>query len=433
LTHPSLPEPTAIFLGRVSSLLAGLAAVWLLFAILRKRAGDRAAVAASLFLVASPAWLFSSSVMKNDSLLLVCILVLLYACFQILESGRRRDYLLAGFGLGLCLAMKFHVFGLVPLAAAHLLRARRSRRLIDQNLILSLMLALVFFVLLSPFHFLHPLSTIKAIALEIAFQSHSVALFKARSNLWYQAPVLFQLLCVFPWAMGILGYLAALAGIAFARKSLGSKAFWLFLSYPLGFLLGFGFLSRLGYVHLYLPLCAFLAGFAGIFIDRLLSGKTFSRVLAGMLMLATISLQSLGFANLNRAQSDIVFQSLEEAQRLTAEKIVVFFPYRPLAGSAYAEIFTFLPQFFLTSSWLGHFHPPYLLVHQSYYAAYLNHPEIESAEAYGFAELREGKAGYRRQKEWKARLGLASVDQYFLPDLKDLSVGLYGATSSPSP
>ena len=128
-----------------------------------------------------------------------------------------------------------------------------------------------------------------------------------------------------------------------------------------------------------------------------------------------------------------MFHSLDEAQRLNAKKIVVFFPYRPLAGSSYAEKFTFLPQFVLTSSWLGHFHPPYLLVHQSYYAAYLNHPEIESAEAAGFADLREGTAGYRLQQEWKARLGLAAVDQYFLPDLKDLSVGLYGATSSPSP
>jgi hypothetical protein len=288
-------------------------------------------------------------------------------------------------------------------------------------------------MILSPFHFLHPLEAFKAIAMEIAFQSHSIALFKARSNLWRQAPVLFQLLCVFPWAMGILGYLAALAGIAFGRKSLGSKGFWLFLSYPIGFLLGFGFLSRLGYVHLYLPLTAFLAGFAGILIDRLLSGKGFSRVLAGMLMLAAISLQSLGFVNLNRGQSDIVFQSLEEAERLGAKEVVVFFPYRPLAGSQYAAKFTFLPQFVLTPNWLSHYQPTYLLVHQTYYAAYLNHPEIESAEADGFAELRDGKAGYRLRKDWKARLGLASVDQYFLPDLKDLSIGLYEAAASRAP
>ena len=424
LAHPALSEAGIFYLARLSSLLAGLLAVYLFFVLFRGRFGPRPALLGSLLLAASPAWLFSSSVFKNDSFLLCGLLLTLIASFRMLEQGRAQDYALGGLGLGLCLAAKLHFFALAPLICARLLRpgSRPQKRML-----LTLALGLLVFFLLSPFQFLHPLKTSYGLALEMAIQARVHPLLKASSLLWYQRPLLFQLLCVFPLAFGIIAYLIALPGFPLLRKSLDKNGFLLFLSYPLAFFFGFSLISKLGYPHLYLPLAPFFAAAAGLALDRMLRGKILLKVAAAVLLLAAVLSNVLGFRDFNRAQSSIVYQGLDYARRATprGENAAAFFPYRPLAGSSYQIYFSFTPQFMLTREWLAHHHPRQILVHQTAYLAYLDNPEIQSPDREGFFWLRQGKAGYRLEREWRAQSNFTAIYGRLFPDLANLSVGFY--------
>ena len=380
LSHPRLPDASAIYLGRVESLIAGLAAAWILFVIFRKRIGDRASLFAGLFMVASPAWMFSCSILKNDTLLLLGLMVLLYAGFGIMERGKNRDYLLAGFALGLCLAAKLHIFALVPLLAGHWLRSGAGNRFktFSKQLAYSLAVALAVFFILSPFQLLHPARTLHAALVEMAFQSRALPLFKAR-DVWYQAPILFQLLCVFPFAMGILAYLLFLAGLAGTGRYLERKELVLFISYPAVFFIGWAAISRLGYPHLYLPLVPFFSIPAGIAVDQLLAKKFFFRAAGILLALVSVLLNIFSIRDLNRAQNEALLTSLDQARELKkGDKIAAFLPYRPIFGNRYENDFNFLPQFALSLGWLEKNHPRQVLVHQTYYLSCLAHPEITS-------------------------------------------------------
>jgi hypothetical protein len=436
LGHPSLPEPSAIYLGRVESLAFGLVAVWFFFMLFRKRLGERASLWGALFLVSSPGWLFSCSLLKNDSLLLLSLMLLVYACYEVLERGRSKDYLLSGVGLGLCLALKFHIFALAPLLFAHWLRnstARRTGKIISRELGMSLGLALLIFFIFSPAYFLHPARAFEAMLLEMAIQSRALPLFRA-GRWWWHWPVLFQLFCVFPLAMGIFGYLTSLFGASQVKNYLAGKNLSLFFSYPAVFFAGWAVISRLGYPHLYLPLLPFLAALAGMAIDRLLSGKWYLKLTAVTLVSASMLYNMVCFKELNRAQSSIVTNSLEALSPLgAAGKIPAFFPYRPLAGSRYHLDFEFLPQFLLTEKWLEKNHPLRVLVHQTYYLSYLNHPDMNSADRAGFEILRTGESGWRREKEWEVELKWGRIYACLFPDLKNFSVGLFCSTSSAGP
>ena len=438
LSHPSLPEPSAVYLGRVESLLAGIAAVWIFYKIFSKKIGERPSLIASLVLISSPAWLFSSSVLKNDTYLLCAVLVLIHACFEIAQKARSRDYLLAGFALGLCLAAKYHVFALVPVMVAHWLSKSGmpfAKKIFNAKLVSSLALAAVVFCVLSPAQLLHPFKTISSLGLEMAIQTQSLPLFKASNQLWYQLPMLFQLLCAFPLAMGIIAYLLAAAGLLFVRKSFAKNDLLIFLSYPVFLFLIFSGLTRLGYPHLYLPMVPFLAVPAGVFIDRLLAKNIILKTTGVVLIAASVLFNVFAFQRLNRCQSLLIEESFAQTAKLGdhKNKTAAFFPYRPLAGSKYQQDFAFFPQFLLTEQWLEQNHPEKILVHQTFFLAYLNHPEIESRAGLGFEALVQGRAGYRLEKEWDAELKWAKFYKYLFPDLKNLSVGLYRSTSWSGP
>jgi len=430
LAHPRLSPESIFYLGRWTSLAAGVLSVWLFYLLFRRRIGNRPALIGCVFLAFSPAWLFSSSVFKNDSFLLLSLMLLLIGAFGILDQGRNKDYLLAGLGLGLCLAAKFHFFALIPLIYAHRLRQSSlgfGKALFRKELFFSLAPGLIIFFLFSPLQFFRPLNAFSNLGLELAIQSHGHPLLKASFQHWYYWPVLFQLICVFPFALGIPGYLLSISGFRLAAKTLGKPGFRLFLSYPLGFFLGWAVISRLGYPHLYLPLTPFFALPAGLAIDRMLKKKFFYQLGGIILFVGSMVFNLAGFREFNEVQTRIIYQGLDSLKDLSIgkEKTVAFFPYRPLAGSGYLSEFQFEPQFLLTEKWLAQNHPDKVLVHQTSYLAYLDNPELNSPAREGFFLLSQGKLNYRLEREWKAELRAAKIYAYFFPDLNYFSVALY--------
>jgi len=438
LLHPTLSEQSIIYLARFSSLIAGILALWIFFHIFRNQIRARASLIATLILAFSPAFLFSTSVFKNDGFLLLSLLILLNASFHILEKAKKRDYIIASFAIALCLSAKFHLFSLVPLIYAHFLHYKELslRKIIfHKHILLSLALSLILFFIFSPFQFLHPIQTASSIALELAIQSRGNALLKASSQAWYHLPILFQLLCAFPLAFGIISYLTSLAGLKFLPATLGKQHFKLFISYPLFFFITWAIISRLGFPHLYLTLTPFFAISSGIFLDRLISKKLIQQIISATLLICSVLFNLVCIRELSLAQSSIVYQSLDSCKNLLpkTEMIFAFFPYRPLAGSDYLLYFQFQPQFQLTNNWLSKNQPSKILIHQTNYLSYLDNPELESQSSKTFFELSQGKLGYRKIKEWQAHLKYAQVYQYLFPDLEYFSVALYQKEQAHSP
>jgi hypothetical protein len=113
-------HPGEVFLvGRVTVALLGTAAVWLLY-LLGARLFDRgvgllaAAIEAVAFLPVSYGHLA-----LNDAVTLLPLTLSLFGSAGVLRYGRKRDYALAGVGLGLACASKYTAgIAIVPLAAA---------------------------------------------------------------------------------------------------------------------------------------------------------------------------------------------------------------------------------------------------------------------------------------------------------------------------
>ncbi len=113
-------HPGEVFLvGRVTVALLGTAAVWMLY-LLGARLFDRrigllaAAIEAVAFLPVSYGHLA-----LNDAVTLLPLTLSLFGSAGVMRYGRKRDYALAGIGLGLACASKYTAgIAIVPLAVA---------------------------------------------------------------------------------------------------------------------------------------------------------------------------------------------------------------------------------------------------------------------------------------------------------------------------
>ncbi len=123
-----LQDKTAFALcGRLTSAACGIGCVWVLYRLARRHYGRATAlVAAGLLAVAYP-HVRSSHFAKADQLAALFTLLGALYIFRIAETGRWRDYLLAGLFLGLGTGTKYTPILLaVPLYVAHVAHWRRS-------------------------------------------------------------------------------------------------------------------------------------------------------------------------------------------------------------------------------------------------------------------------------------------------------------------
>ncbi len=119
-THEYALHPDQVFLvARVTVALLGTAAVWMLY-LLGARLFDRrsgllaAAIEAVAFLPVS-----YGHFALNDAATLLPLTLSLFGSAGVMRYGRRRDYALAGIGLGFACASKYTAgIAIVPLAAA---------------------------------------------------------------------------------------------------------------------------------------------------------------------------------------------------------------------------------------------------------------------------------------------------------------------------
>jgi Dolichyl-phosphate-mannose-protein mannosyltransferase len=215
-------DPGQVFLlGRVTVALLGTAAVWILY-LLGARLFDRrvgllaAAIEAVAFLPVSYGHLA-----LNDAVTLLPLTLSLFGSAGVMRYGRKRDYALAGIGLGLACASKYTAgIAIVPLvvaAATHYLDSIDSRRNdpipinAGRRVVLGLVLAgacaLASFLVANPYALLD----FKLFYSELAHQSSLSDEAQGKLGAPKEIGILYYLWS-FSWGLGWVPALAALGG-----------------------------------------------------------------------------------------------------------------------------------------------------------------------------------------------------------------------------
>ncbi len=128
--HAFAYDPTEVYtLARVAVAVLGVIALWLLYATGARLFGRAAGLLAAAIEAVAFLPVFYSHLALNDVPTLAPLTLSLLGSAGVLRKGRRRDYALAGIGLGLACATKYTAgIALVPLLAAARRTAARRRR-----------------------------------------------------------------------------------------------------------------------------------------------------------------------------------------------------------------------------------------------------------------------------------------------------------------
>jgi Dolichyl-phosphate-mannose-protein mannosyltransferase len=148
-------NPTEVFVvARLTAAAVGTVAVWLLYVAGSRMFGRATGLLAAALLAVSFLPVFYSHLALNDVPTLAPIALSLWGTAGVLRTGRVRDYLIAGAGLGLACATKY-TGGIVLLAllgaAGVRLAARGERNAAARGLVLAGVVAIGAFVVANPY------------------------------------------------------------------------------------------------------------------------------------------------------------------------------------------------------------------------------------------------------------------------------------------
>ncbi len=142
---------TAYLLARSVSVVYGTLTLLVLYLLGRRLFSTGVGLAAALGLAATPWHIHVSGKFKPDALLVLTVLLGFYWSVRAIESGRRRDYALAGLGITMAASAKLlGVLVAVPLAVGTLWLATRERARIGR-LALAAATSVGTFFLLNPY------------------------------------------------------------------------------------------------------------------------------------------------------------------------------------------------------------------------------------------------------------------------------------------
>jgi 4-amino-4-deoxy-L-arabinose transferase-like glycosyltransferase len=272
VTHEYALHPDRVFLvARVTVAVLGTLAVWLLY-LVGARLLDRGAglLAAALEAVAFLP-VFYGHLALNDAATLLPLTLSLLGSAGILRYGRRRDYALAGVGLGLACASKYTAgIAIVPLAAAaaadYLAAMPSSGRRVVIGLAIAGASALAAFLLANPY----ALFDFQRFHSELVHQSSLSEEAQGKLGAPKQGGLLYYLWS-FGWGLGWVPSLAALGG-AIAIWWRHPRVAWLLVPALLLFLAFMGLQDRY-FGRWLLPVfpivCLLAAYFAFLLLDAI--------------------------------------------------------------------------------------------------------------------------------------------------------------------
>ncbi|HST34610.1 MAG TPA: glycosyltransferase family 39 protein [Solirubrobacteraceae bacterium] len=274
--HAFAYDPTEVYtLSRVAVAVLGVLALWLLYATGARLFGRAAGLLAAAIEAVAFLPVFYSHLALNDVPTLAPLTLSLLGSAGVLCKGRKRDYALAGIGLGLACATKYTAgIALVPLLAAAGARllgnGEPGRPRIDRatapavalGVALTALLAFAAFFAANPFWLLD----YKSFHAELVHQSSLSAEAQGKLGAPKQGGFVYYLWSL-SWGLGWLPALAALGGalaIWRARPALG----WMLVPAPLLFLVFMGLQGRYfgRWLMPILPLLCLLAAFFALWL-----------------------------------------------------------------------------------------------------------------------------------------------------------------------
>jgi hypothetical protein len=281
-------HPTEVFVvARIVTALLGTGAVALLYATGARLFDRRVGLLAAAVLGTAFLPIFYSHLALNDVPALFTLMLSVYGSAGVLTRGRRRDYALAGAGLGLAVATKYTAaIGLVPLLAASSLAmsmpATRGRAF--RGLVVAGAVGLGAFIVANP----HAVLSFHEFWDDVQKQERSAGDL-GKLGQTYDSGLVYYL-WVLTWGIGWVPLVAAaLAVPALARADPWRAAF--LVPWPVVFVLYMGLQDRYfgRWLLPALPAVALLAGFGGVWaVDRLRASERTRQVALGLTMLALI-------------------------------------------------------------------------------------------------------------------------------------------------
>jgi hypothetical protein len=254
-------------LARVAAAVLGTAALWLLYATGARLFGRGVGLLAAAIEAVAFLPVFYAHLALNDVPTLAPLTLSLLGSAGVLRSGRRRDYLIAGVGLGLGCASKYTAgIALLPLAAAVTARyldaepAARARVL--TGALFALVSAALAFLVANPYAVLD----FQSFQRELVHQSTLSAEAQGKLGAPRHGGIAYYLWSL-TWGLGWVPALAALGGAVTIWRS-NARVGWLLVPAPLAFLVFMGTQGRY-FGRWLMPVLPILCLLAAFFIVQL--------------------------------------------------------------------------------------------------------------------------------------------------------------------
>ncbi len=317
-------HPDNVFLiSRIVVAVLGTGAVWLLYLLVARLFDRRVALLAAAIEAVAFLPVFYGHLALNDAATMLPLTLSLFGSAGILRHGRRRDYALAGIGLGFACASKYTAgIVILPLAAAAALRyldgpAPAGRRTLA-GLAIAGGCALAAFLLANPYALLD----FARFRSELVHQSSLSEEAQGKLGSPKQGGLLYYLWAL-TWGLGWIPALAALGG-AIAIWWRDARAGWLLVPAPILFLAFMGLQDR--YFGRWLlpifPILCVLAAFFAVFTVRAATAD--ARVPAALVGVAvTVLLLAQGV--IYSAHGDIVL-ARADTRNLTRDWMLAHIP-----------------------------------------------------------------------------------------------------------
>jgi hypothetical protein len=275
--HAFATHPSELYtLARVAAALLGTLALWLLYATGARLFGRAVGLLAAAIEAVAFLPVFYAHLALNDVPTLAPLTLSLLGTAGVLQKGRRRDYLLAGAGLGLACASKYTAgIAVAPLLAAMATRfldaAPSARRGVLGGLALAAGAALLAFLVANPYALLD----YDSFHSELVHQSSLSAESQGKLGAPKHGGVLYYLWSL-TWGLGWVPALAALGGALSVWRS-QRRLGWLLVPAPLLFLAFMGLQGRY-FGRWLMPILPILCLLAAFFIVQ--AGQAGARLLA---------------------------------------------------------------------------------------------------------------------------------------------------------
>jgi len=310
-------DPTSFYLiGRITvGVIAGTASVFFAY-ILGKNVFSKAVGIISAFFLALAFLHVRNSHYIYFDITMILFLILTYIfIYKFLETGLRRDYVLAGCFAGIAIAVKYNAaLIIVPLIIGHLIYYFTNKnsgkiKVVNSKIILSLVFMVLTFIVLNPFCIIDMKFFLNSFLSQAHSQTPQGFLYHLRHSLFQGLGVPLSVLC-------LIGFL-----YSFYKHS-GKLV--VFASFPLVYYLSTVIFSQ-QHARYVLPLVPFLLVLAAWFLESIIFRESVPTTKAKILI-TVVSVMVVLPSGIKSVYSDYIF-SKKDTRTLAKEWIEDKIPY----------------------------------------------------------------------------------------------------------